>query len=201
MAKIKTSDKILDCATSMFAQYGYNGTIMDELAQQCEVNKASIYYHHKDKATLYEHALDHLFGIIADAVLDAVAQAQTPEEKLKAHIDTFAKESAKHPHFSAILMREMASGGKNMPQRASEQMQRILFTLKDILLEGTRQKVFKTSNPMIIHFMIVGTVNLFISSIPFRAALKETAQSKSLPQSNIDTVSKQIFQTILSSLI
>mgnify|MGYP000079353929 CR=1 FL=1 len=72
MTKIKTSQKILNCATRLFAQHGYDGTIMDDLAEQCDVNKASIYYHHKDKATLYENALTALFTPIADAVIEAV---------------------------------------------------------------------------------------------------------------------------------
>ena len=63
MAKIKTSQKIINCATRLFAEHGYAGTIMDDLAEQCKVNKASIYYHHKDKSTLYDNALTALFTI------------------------------------------------------------------------------------------------------------------------------------------
>jgi AcrR family transcriptional regulator len=60
VTNIKTSRKILTCATRLFAQHGYEGAIMDDLAEQCGVNKASIYYHHKDKATLYENRLQML---------------------------------------------------------------------------------------------------------------------------------------------
>ena len=70
MAKIKTYQKILNCATSMFAQHGYEGTIMDDLAKLSGANKASIYYHHKDKITLYENTLTALFTPIADAVVE-----------------------------------------------------------------------------------------------------------------------------------
>ena len=72
MAKINTYQKILNCAASMFAQHGYGGTIMDDLAELSGANKASIYYHHKDKITLYENTLTALFTPIADAVVEAV---------------------------------------------------------------------------------------------------------------------------------
>ncbi len=201
MAKIKTSQKILNCATRLFAQHGYDGTIMDDLAEQCDVNKASIYYHHKDKATLYENTLTALFTPIVDAVVEAVESKPDPVKKLECHIKTFAKANAENPYFAAILMREMASGGANMPVRAREQMQRVLFLLNKILQLGESQGVFKSADPLIIHFMIVGTINLFVASIPLRDSLPETDQCTQLQNSNIESASDQISKTIIASLL
>lgn len=201
MAKLKTSQKILSCATRLFAQHGYDGTIMDDLAEQCGVNKASIYYHHKDKATLYENALTALFTPIADAVTEAVESEDDPVKKLEVHIKAFAKASADNPNFSAILMREMASGGANMPVRAREQMQRILFLLNKILELGKSDNVFKAADPLIIHFMIVGTINLFVASIPLRNSLPETDKCNQMQNSNIESAAEQVSQTIIASLL
>jgi len=198
MAKVKTSQKILSCATRMFAQHGYDGTIMDELAEQCGVNKASIYYHHKDKATLYENALIALFTPIADAVIEAVGSEATSVGKLERHIKEFALANAENPDFAAILMREMASGGTNMPVRAREQMQRILFLLREILQMGKSQNIFKSSDPLIIHFMIVGTINLFVASIPLRNSLPENGQLKNR---DIKSAYEQVTKTIITSLL
>jgi len=199
--KIKTFQKILNCATSLFAQHGYDGTIMDDLAEKCGVNKASIYYHHKDKATLYENALTALFSPIADDVLAAVAAEAGPVNKLKAHIRTFAFANADNPDFAAILMREMASGGVNMPVRAREQMQRVFFRLKDTLAEGEAEKIFKSSDPLIIHFMIVGTINLFVASAPLRNALPKTKQYEQVRHSDIEVAAEQLNETIVDSLL
>ena len=201
MAKIKTSEKILTGATRMFAQHGYEGTIMDSLALECDVNKASIYYHHKDKATLYENALTALFTPLADAVVKAVEAETDPVKKLDAHIKTFANGSAKNPDFASILMREMASGGNNMPARAREQMLRILFLLNQTLQLGKSQGVFKPANPLIVHFMIVGTINLFVASIPFRNALPETDQCNQLQNASVDFAAEQVSETIIASLL
>jgi AcrR family transcriptional regulator len=201
VAKLKTSRKILDCATRLFAQHGYDGTIMDDLAEQCGVNKASIYYHHKDKATLYENTLTALFTPIADAVIEAVEAESSPVKMLESHIRAFAKASADNSHFAAILMREMASGGANMPARPREQMQRILFLLNKILQLGESQNIFKPADPLIVHFMIVGTVNLFVTSIPLRHSLPETDQCNQLNNSNIESAADQITKTIIDSLL
>jgi AcrR family transcriptional regulator len=182
----------------MFAQHGYDGTIMDALAEQCGVNKASIYYHHKDKATLYENALTTLFTQISDAVIEAVESEATPVGKLERLIKEFSIANAKNPDFAAILMREMASGGANMPERAREQMQRILFLLREILQMGESQNIFKSSDPLIIHFMIVGTINLFVASIPLRNSLPEKGQLKNR---DIESAYEQVTETIITSLL
>jgi AcrR family transcriptional regulator len=201
VAKIKTSRKILDCAARLFAQHGYDGTIMDDLAEQCGVNKASIYYHHKDKATLYENTLTALFTPIAEAVIEAVESESSPVRMLEAHIRAFAIASADNPYFAGILMREMASGGANMPVRPREQMQRILFLLNKILQLGESQNTFKPADPLIVHFMIVGTINLFVASIPLRDSLPETDECNQLQNSSIESASEQIAKTIIDSLL
>ncbi|MBV1869304.1 MAG: TetR/AcrR family transcriptional regulator [Gammaproteobacteria bacterium] len=201
MIKIKTADKILIGATKMFAQHGYDGTIMDNVAKQCDVNKASIYYHHKDKATLYENALTTLFIPIVDAVISAVEAESDPVKKLYVHIKTFANSSARNPDFASILMREMASGGVSMPSRAREQMLRILFQLNLTLQLGEAQGVFKPSNPLIVHFMIIGAINLFVASIPFRNTLPKIDTCNQLHNTNIDAASEQVCETIITSLL
>jgi len=201
MAKIKTSEKILISATRLFAEQGYEGAIMDDLATQCGVNKASIYYHHKDKITLYEHCLEALFVPIADKIIATVGLESGALAKLEVHIDTFAKESASNPCFSAILLREMAAGGTNLPVIARKQMQRILLLLKQILEQGEAEKIFKKTEPLIVHFMIVGTINLFVATIPLRNALAAEEGSQSLAMSNVSPVGKQLAQSIISSLL
>lgn len=185
----------------MFAQHGYDGTIMDGVAKQCDVNKASIYYHHKDKATLYENVLTTLLNPIVDTVIKAVEAESDPVKKLHVHIKTFANSSARNPDFASILMREMASGGVSMPSRAREQMLRILFQLNLTLQLGEEQGIFKPSNPLIVHFMIIGTINLFIASIPFRNTPPKIDACNQLHNTNIDAASEQVCETIISSLL
>ena len=201
MANVSTSQNILTCATEMFARYGYDGTIMDSLAERCGANKASIYYHHHDKATLYENALTALFTPIADAVVGAVMLESDPVRKLECHIKTLANTCAEHPEFSAILMREMASGGAKMPLRARKQMQRILVTLNDVLKIGRAEGRLKPADPLIIHFMILGTINMFVASIPMRRSLPVSEGGLQLRDADTEIATLQICETIVSSLL
>jgi uncharacterized protein YccT (UPF0319 family) len=109
--------------------------------------------------------------------------------------------TADKPCFAAILMREMASGGANMPVPAREQMQRILLLLKKILQAGESQEIFRSSDALIIHFMIIGTLNLFVVSIPLRQSLPELDQFDQLQNADIESASDQVANTIIASLL
>lgn len=46
---MKTSEKILKVAADEFARIGYDGLSMNSLVEKLEINKATVYYHFKDK--------------------------------------------------------------------------------------------------------------------------------------------------------
>lgn len=169
--KNKTAIKILKAATQLFAEQGYDGAKMDDLCARTGANKASIYYHFKDKANLYEVVLTRLFKEIVDQVIAQVAAQQEVVAKLEALIETFAKATYQNKQMPAVLMREIASGGTHMPVPARAQMQRLLQCLKQILKAGEQADLFYAANPLTIHFMIIGSICFFNTSEPMRLSI------------------------------
>ncbi len=56
-----TKDKILEAANFLFAQNGYGGTSIREIASKASVNLAAINYHFKNKEQLYLKVFDYNF--------------------------------------------------------------------------------------------------------------------------------------------
>ncbi len=52
MKKIKTRDKIIDSAYKLFYKNGYNGTSIDDILKDANVNKGSLYHYFKSKKEL-----------------------------------------------------------------------------------------------------------------------------------------------------
>jgi AcrR family transcriptional regulator len=163
--------KILDCATALFAEKGFDGAIMDSLAERCDVNKASIYYHFQDKQNLYEVALTRLFAGVVDIVIANTENQSSASEKLDAFVRGFAQAASEQPKMPAMLMREIAAGGITMPAPARMQMQRLLHTLKAIIEQGVAEGVFRYADPLMLQFMIIGSFSFHITSEPMRRAI------------------------------
>lgn len=192
-----TALKIRDAATKMFAEKGYEGTIMDELTIRSGVNKASIYYHFQDKSNLYEHCLTHLFANVADAVIGATERAVTENLKLEAFVKTFAKLAQEKPEMPAILMREIASGGHHMPVTARQQMQRLLTNLKAILNTESVSHHAESFNPLTPHFMIIGSLCFYLTSQPMRDHIESTEKL----DPTLDEFTQQLVHILQSGLI
>src|SRR5215831_12665716 len=53
-------EEILDAATRLFAERGYEGASMNDVAERVGMRKASLFYHFATKDALYEAVLDRL---------------------------------------------------------------------------------------------------------------------------------------------
>jgi len=111
--RIKTTERILVAARTVFAEKGYNGAHVDEIAVRAGVNKATIYYQIGDKDTLYANVIHQIIGNTAQGIANAVAKADKPGEKIRAYITFIAGAVDKNPELPPIMMREIASGGRN----------------------------------------------------------------------------------------
>ena len=143
----ETARKILIAARAEFAENGYSGTHVNEIARRAGVNKATIYYQIGDKDTLYANVIHQVIGNIAQNLSRAVAQESSPEEKLAAFISNMADAVDNNPELPPIMMREIASGGMHLPHVVVEDMSSILSILIGILEEGKKKGVFIRTVP------------------------------------------------------
>jgi AcrR family transcriptional regulator len=197
----KTAEKILTAARKTFAEYGYSGTHVDEIARRAGVNKATLYYQIGDKDTLYTNVLHQVLGNIAQSVSQAVAQWKTPEKKLRAYILFIADAVGKNPELPPIMMREVASGGTHLPRLFAEDIASVLAVLLGILEEGKEKGVFDDVVPFLVHAMIMGSILIFKMGAPIKDRqmwLSEELKSRDKKLSGTlgEEVAKMVLKTV-----
>lgn len=104
--KKRQEEKILRVSGRLFWQKGYLGTSVDDIAQAARINKASIYYHFKNKnQLLYEIAikvLEELFALVTP-VINADIE---PEDKLSLLITNHMQVELSNPGLAGIGQQE-----------------------------------------------------------------------------------------------
>jgi len=196
-----TKAKILQEAKLLFSQKGFDATTIDDIAKKSDVNKALVYYYFKNKSSLYAAVMGGLFDAIYEAIVESSIECQSVEEELEVFIQTYAKHAQLHPYFPALLLRELSDSGAHLPEMMFASMRRLFMLLSAILQRGEEEGVFQKSIPMVIHFMIIGSLNLMITTQPLR-------KKAMLVDTNVDTCSEcciedvaiYIFHTIKKSL-
>jgi AcrR family transcriptional regulator len=197
----KTAEKILTAARAVFAENGYNGAHVDEIAERAGVNKATLYYQIGDKDTLFANVIHQVLGNTAQNIAAAVAKVDHPEEKLKVYINCIAANVDKNPELPPIMMREIAADGAHLPRVVVEDIVAVLTILVGILDEGRKKRIFVEVVPFLIHMMIVGTILFYKKALPIKdrqswlpAAIK--ARDKKLKGSLGEEVAKLVLKAI-----
>lgn len=178
-----TKANILKSAMKLFSIKGFDATTVDDIAATCSVNKAMVYYYYKNKSGLYEQVMVTLMEDIYNDIFLEYKKSSSSMDALKAFILTYAQYAKKHPYFPALLLRELSNSGAHLPELMFFKMRKIFSLLSEILDKGIKDGSFFDVKPMIIHFMIVGTINLMMSTKPIRQ------KAKDLEDLDIDTCS------------
>jgi len=100
-------EKILEVAEARFAERGFAGVGMRELAAEVGLGKSSLFHHFPSKAALYVAVLARVVDRIEAHVLPAAALSQSPAVQLDAAVDALIDAVAEHPTTARLLLRSL----------------------------------------------------------------------------------------------
>lgn len=194
--------RILDAAMEVFAEAGYEGARVDEIAKRAGVNKAMVYYRIGDKKTLYEEVIHDVFGDTVERISENIWDELSPEEKFKIYIANITKTMSQHPSLPRIMMREVASGWTHFSEVVVKDIAGILVIIKNIIDDGVKKGVFININPVVVHLMAIGTMLLFNLSMPVRKNFYRFLEGKiEVPDdSSFDNIVPEIQRVMLRAL-
>ena len=104
---LNSKEKILTQAKTLFAEKGFSGVSMRNLANKVNMSVASIYHHFPDKNSLYLETVQFAFQDKA-VVFSAIWQGKSPaEQKLALFVNALIQELAKDREFHCLIQREL----------------------------------------------------------------------------------------------
>jgi len=192
---------ILSAATEVFAEVGFAGARVDEIARRANVNKAMIYYRIGDKEALYAQVLHDVFGDTTEIMAQHLKKEEQPEEKLKIYIRNVVRTVSQNPQIPSIMMHEIASGGENFPEVVIKDVTAIVGILAGILHEGTKEGLFAEANPFIVHMMVLGCIVFYKNMEYVRSKHPRFPQTlkkldKRLPSALAEEIEKLVLKAV-----
>lgn len=167
-------ERILAAAAEIFATNGFAGARIDEIAERAGINKAMLYYHVGDKERLYAAVLTETIERGLSSLREATAKRASASDKLQAILDTLAAFGSSNSVFIPIMLREIASGGRTLPDEMLLRMASIFRVVADVLAEGVKAGEFRRSDPLLTHVSLVGATMFLIASQPVRERLSRS---------------------------
>ena len=189
---------IVTNAIQLFSKKGYASASMDELASMCGLNKAMVFYYFKNKKGLYEAVMREVLEEIQQTIIEENKAHKTPEEELEGFIRTYAKFACSHPYLPALLLRELSDSGAVVSELLFSSMRQLFALFSDILKRGVEKGCFHDAIPMILYFMVLGTLNLMVTtkSLRLKATQLKDIEVDTCAKCDIEEISDYVIKKI-----
>lgn len=113
--RTEAETRILDAAEQVFAEYGFSGASMQQIADRAELPKANIHYYFGNKETLYRKLIQRILQNWLDAA-HAFSEQDDPATVLTAYIDAKMELSRAQPAGSKIWATEIMHGAPHIKE-------------------------------------------------------------------------------------
>ncbi len=165
---VDTKGKIIDAATSEFAEYGLAGARIDRIAAHAGINKAMIYYHFQSKENLYQAIIDQQIGSVVEKLAGQFAEGVSLEQALRLASEQYHILLAPSSHFRAIFLHEVAMGAVHLKQAlvrivARRGLPQAVFKMIE---EGKRQGRFRDVDTRQVMLAFIGMNFFYLLAAP-----------------------------------
>src|SRR5215216_3967709 len=156
-------DRIVAAALRCFAEKGYAGSSLREIAETARTTKPMIYYYFNSKEGLYISTLGDLLQQFADAIDRATDPDDPPIAKLRAFCDAYLRYfETQEPHIAFVVREVFGLGADIMNEFGRSLDERIQSRLQRLLDEGVRAGIFRPGDTDACVIGIMGILNMFI---------------------------------------
>ena len=147
-----TRDRVLQVAQALFAERGYRGASLRDIAKRIGIKAPSLLHHFPSKQQLYLAVLDKMFESLEDAANAIAWGRESRQERMRQAVTDAIDFIASHPDFVRIMWKEMADESGVGRQVLKRRLPPLFSTAVNFIFRGQRDGEFRAEvDPL--HFM------------------------------------------------
>ncbi len=152
---------IMNAAIELFAEKGFEGTSIRDLATKADVNVAMVNYYFGSKDKLFEALLEQKATFMRGRLDEIASNSKLSEiEKIDAIVESYVARILSQPSFHRVLHQELLMGEREtLHQNIVKVFGKNTLVLKNIIEQGIKKKIFKKVDPELTMATLIGTIN------------------------------------------
>jgi len=171
-------EQLLESALIEFGAKGYDGASTRSIAQRVDAHQPQINYHFDSKEALWTAAVDHLFGLLAQAMegltfgeetfVDAAVETpvDTLVEGFADMIRRFVRFAAAHPELNRIMVYEATAASGRLTWMTETYVRPLYEAIR--IAWGRLRDAGEAApvDPAMVHYVLVGAASLPFVNAP-----------------------------------
>ena len=145
-------------AESLFAERGFDGACIREIALRAGVTTGLIYHYYGNKEELYLTLMETAAGDLTLQIEAIATDNDSPQEKIRQVVRVFLESYRSHPQQFQLVHRAIGEFHPAVLALAEHWFSRVYQALQVIIEEGTKKKVFKPFRSYMGPFIILSLI-------------------------------------------
>ncbi|MBW2244775.1 MAG: TetR/AcrR family transcriptional regulator [Deltaproteobacteria bacterium] len=163
-----TRAAILEEAEAVFAERGFDGTRLEEIAERVGIRRPAISYYFVGKEALYDAVLEALVGGLYERIRVVLERPVSLLERIEAAVTTWVDYVGARPTFARILLREVAAGQGGRIPGIARHIEPFFDLVRRLEAESEGDPLADDSPINAVHFAstIAGSTIFLVAAIP-----------------------------------
>jgi AcrR family transcriptional regulator len=153
--KDEVKEAIVNVARHIFSRFGFKKTTMDEIAIASRKGKSSIYYYFASKEEIFQAVVEKEASILKQELVKAINEADSPTQKLKAHVLVRMGTMEKLANFYSAIKDDYLSHLDFIEKIRKKYDLDEIQMMKNILDEGVTNNIFEIEDTSLAAIGIV----------------------------------------------
>lgn len=168
--RVKTerqSQRILDAAAALFGRRRFHEVRMDDIAEEGDLGKGTLYRYFPDKDELYLALVKRSSDQYLDAIRAAATEPGDPESRLERVVAAIIAYFDNRPHLFALIQRAEVMHHGRTPFSWLKARTDALDLILELFAAGRRVGQFRLRNPRLTAQLLLGSLRSVIRFGPF----------------------------------
>lgn len=163
---LPVKERLLQVATTLFAEKGYDGTTVDEIVDTAKVNKNMVYYYFGNKDKLYLAAFEAAYAELEKLELSLIHDKLTPDQLIEKLVHLYFKLHHEHEALTRLVLWENLNRGKHLGGPKLKNTRKRAYEVVSTVLERGKKEgtVRKDIDEKMLMISIIGMCQIFASN-------------------------------------